>query len=55
MQERMYNVIRYNRVDKSMPQNYLIKKHDIIKMGRVKIKVKDFYSVDKINARKLKV
>ena len=41
MTERMYLVIK-SIVDKNQRQEYEIKKHDIIKMGRVKFQVKGF-------------
>jgi len=40
MKERMYNVVRYqNIISSNKKLDYLLKKNDIIKMGRVKIKV----------------
>ena len=55
MRERMYNVVRFlKRNNNIIQQDYLLKKHDIIKMGRVKLKVKEIYSTKKIQARKIK-
>lgn len=42
MKERMYNAVRFlKRNNNIIQQDYLLKKHDVIKMGRVKLKVKD--------------
>ena len=40
MKERMYNVVRYQNIITSKKKlDYLLKKNDIVKMGRVKIKI----------------
>jgi hypothetical protein len=46
MQERMYNVIKYHRINQE-PMDYLLKKNDVMKMGRVKLKVKTIVNVEK--------
>jgi hypothetical protein len=56
MKERMYNVVRFLKLkDENTVQDYLLKKNDIIKMGRVKIKVKQIHIEDKVKLRHLKV
>jgi hypothetical protein len=48
MKERMYNVIRYLKQNSTKnKQDYLLKKHDIIKIGRVKLKVSTTFNKDK--------
>jgi hypothetical protein len=42
MQERLYNAIRYQR-HSSKKYDHMLKKNDVIKMGRVKLKVHTIY------------
>ena len=52
MRERMYNVVRFLKVQSQMrKQDYQLKKNDVIKMGRVKLKVKAIHINDKIKVR----
>ena len=37
--------------DDGVKQDYLLKKNDIIKLGRVKLKIKDVYLRDKVKQR----
>ena len=44
MVERMYNVVRFMQFkNDASSHDFLLKKNDIIKMGRVKIKVKHIH------------
>ena len=44
MKERMYNVVRFLKVNQeSTKQNYTLKKNDVIKMGRIKLKVREVH------------
>ena len=53
MQERMYNVIKYHRIG-SENFDYLLRKNDVIKMGRVKLKIKNIVNVDKKKDKEMK-
>jgi hypothetical protein len=56
MRERMYNVVRFLKVQSQMrKQDYQLKKNDVVKMGRVKLKVKAIHINDKIKVREQKV
>ena len=55
MKERMYNVIRYLKQNSTKnKQDYLLKKNDIIKVGRVKLKVSTNFNNEKITLREKK-
>ena len=55
MKERMYNAVRFlKRNNNILQQDYLLKKNDVVKMGRVKLKVKEIYLTEKHDARKVK-
>jgi len=59
MRERMYHVIKHLKYSAGadaelatyQKHNYLLKKNDIIKLGRVKLKVKSIYNKDRAQAR----
>lgn len=52
----MYNVIRYLKQNSTKnKQDYLMKKNDIIKIGRVKFKVSQICIKDKIQRREQRV
>jgi len=58
MQERMYNAVRYQRTNRGLESkkyDYLLKKNDVIKMGRVKLKVNTNFGQKKNIARDLKI
>jgi len=45
MQERMYNVVRFSKdMNKSKKCDYHLTKNDVIKMGRVKLKVASIHN-----------
>lgn len=46
MSELMFNVVKYQRINNDQV-DFLLKKNDIIKMGRVKLKVKNIVNVEK--------
>ena len=46
MQERMYNVIRYQKI-KGDTIDSLLKNNDVLKMGRVKLKVKKIVNAER--------
>lgn len=55
MQERLYTVVRFlQHKDSPAIKDYQLKKNDVIKIGRVKVKVKQIFSKDKAKQRKLK-
>ena len=57
MKERMYSVVRFlKRDENAAAEDYLLKKNDIVKMGRVKVKIKHIHSQNwvKVKDRKLK-
>jgi hypothetical protein len=52
MCERMYNVVRFLQYkNEAGVHDFMLKKNDIIKMGRVKIKVKHIHNQDKVKLR----
>ena len=52
MKERMYNVVRYQNIITSKKKlDYLLKKNDIVKMGRVKIKINQIFIKQKVQDR----
>ena len=56
MRERMYNVIRYLKQNSTKnKQDYLLKKNDVIKIGRVKLKVSQIYSKVKFENREKRI
>jgi hypothetical protein len=56
MKERMYNVVRFLKMQNSMAvQEYQLKKNDIIKMGRVKLKIKLIHYSDKVKLRNMRL
>lgn len=56
MRERMYNVVRFMKIqDYRDNPEYLLKKNDVIKIGRVKLRVKVFHSTRKSKFNKKKV
>lgn len=46
MMERMYNVVKYQRINNEQVE-FLLRKNDIIKMGRVKLKVKNIVNIER--------
>ena len=56
MKERMYNVIRYLKHNTTKnKQDYLLKKNDVIKIGRDKLKVSTIYIKEKTERREQRV
>ena len=51
--EKIYLIVR-NIANRNVKQNYTLKKHDIIKLGRVKFKVKRIYIKAAEEAREMK-
>jgi hypothetical protein len=55
MRERMYNVVRFQKIiSTKRKQDYLLKKNDIIKMGRVKIKVNQIHIKQRLKDREIR-
>jgi len=55
MRERMYNVIRFIQFkNEEGVQDFVLKKNDIIKMGRVKIKIKHIHKKGKVELRAIR-
>mmetsp|Transcript_33032 Transcript_33032/g.50614 ORF Transcript_33032/g.50614 Transcript_33032/m.50614 type:complete len:116 (-) Transcript_33032:2366-2713(-) len=55
MRERMYNVVKYMKIPNSRHQSdYMLKKNDVIKMGRVKLRVKEIFIAGKARYRNRK-
>ena len=56
MRERRYNVVRFLKVQSHVKkQDYQLKKNDVIKMGRVKLKVKDIHISEKLKLREQRI
>lgn len=53
MHERMYNVVRFmnNGSGLNKKKDYLLKKNEVIKMGRVKLRVSAVYIQEKVKTR----
>lgn len=52
MCERMYSVVRFMQFKQDLgSHDFLLKKNDVIKMGRVKVKVKHIHNQNKVKVR----
>ena len=52
----MYNVLRFLKVQNNINvQDYQLKRNDIIKMGRVKLKIKLIHYAEKVKMRNLRI
>jgi len=56
MKERMYSVVRFLKNQNNVAAlDYKLSKNDIIKMGRVKLKIKHIHIEDKVKIRNKKL
>lgn len=57
MHERMYNVVRFmnNGNGLNKRKDYLLKKNEVIKMGRVKLRVSAVYIQEKVKTRERRI